>query len=76
MHQQGLSFCAAPDDWSVWLAFHVKRRCCGYGVISLSATMEELGSRFTEVMVRNPETNEERVIVIPTLQAASAKTEG
>ena len=31
---------------------------------------------FTEVMVRNPETNEERVLVIPTLQTAITKSEG
>lgn len=40
------------------------------------ALQSQAGQGFTEVMVRNPETNEERVIVIPTLQAASAKTEG
>lgn len=28
---------------------------------------------FTEVVVRNPETNEERVLVIPNLQPASGK---
>ncbi len=26
MHQQGLSFGATPEGWSVWLTFHVKRR--------------------------------------------------
>jgi len=30
---------------------------------------------FTEVVVRNPETNEERVLVIPTLQTGSARSE-
>ena len=28
---------------------------------------------FTEVIVRNPETNEERVLVIPALQSGSGK---
>lgn len=40
------------------------------------ALQSQAGQGFTEVMVRNPETSEERVIVIPTLQAASPKTEG
>ena len=30
---------------------------------------------YTEVIVRNPETNEERVLVIPNLQAASRKAQ-
>lgn len=40
------------------------------------ALQSQAGQGFTEVMVRNPETNEERVLVIPTLQTASAKSEG
>ncbi|MBN8603427.1 MAG: hypothetical protein J0M26_20495 [Planctomycetes bacterium] len=40
------------------------------------ALQSQAGQGFTEVLVRNPETSEERVIVIPTLQAASPKTEG
>jgi Arc/MetJ-type ribon-helix-helix transcriptional regulator len=40
------------------------------------ALQSQAGQGFTEVLVRNPETNEERVLVIPTLQAASAKSEG
>src|SRR5919108_6362898 len=40
------------------------------------ALQSQAGQGFTEVMVRNPETNEERVLVIPILQPSSAKTEG
>ncbi len=40
------------------------------------ALQSQAGQGFTEVMVRNPETNEERVLVIPTLQTASPKSEG
>ena len=40
------------------------------------ALQSQAGQGFTEVMVRNPETREERVLVIPALQAASAKAEG
>jgi|GEM_PF-813605 len=40
------------------------------------ALQSQAGQGFTEVMVRNPETNEERVIVIPALQAPTAKTGG
>jgi Arc/MetJ-type ribon-helix-helix transcriptional regulator len=40
------------------------------------ALQSQAGQGFTEVMVRNPETNEERVLVIPTLQPSSAKSEG
>jgi len=40
------------------------------------ALQSQAGQGFTEVMVRNPETKEERVIVIPTLQAPTAKTGG
>lgn len=39
------------------------------------ALQSQAGQGFTEVMVRNPETNEQRVLVIPTLQMGSAKTE-
>jgi Arc/MetJ-type ribon-helix-helix transcriptional regulator len=31
---------------------------------------------YTEVIVRNPETNEERVLVIPNLQPPAGKTQG
>ena len=31
---------------------------------------------YTEVIVRNPETNEERVLVIPNLQPAPGKSQG
>jgi Arc/MetJ-type ribon-helix-helix transcriptional regulator len=40
------------------------------------ALQSQAGQGFTEILVRNPETNEERVLVIPTLQSANAKTEG
>jgi hypothetical protein len=39
------------------------------------ALQSQAGQGFTEVMVRNPETNEERVLVIPALQSASTKSE-
>lgn len=39
------------------------------------ALHSQAGQGFTEILVRNPETNEERVLVIPTLQSASAKAE-
>jgi Arc/MetJ-type ribon-helix-helix transcriptional regulator len=39
------------------------------------ALQSQAGRGFTEVIVRNPETKEERVLVIPTLQPAGAKTE-
>lgn len=40
------------------------------------ALQSQAGQGFTEVMVRNPETDEERVLVIPTLQPSSKKPEG
>jgi Arc/MetJ-type ribon-helix-helix transcriptional regulator len=40
------------------------------------ALQSQANQGFTEVLVRNPETNEERVLVIPTLQAKPAKPEG
>lgn len=40
------------------------------------ALQSQAGQGFTEVMVRNPETHEERVLVIPTLQTGSANSEG
>lgn len=40
------------------------------------ALQSQAGQGFSEVRVRNPETNEERVLVIPTLQASIAKSEG
>jgi len=40
------------------------------------ALQSQAGQGFTEVLVRNPETNEERVLVIPTFPSNSAKTEG
>lgn len=39
------------------------------------ALQSQAGRGFTEVLVRNPDTNEERVLVIPTLQPASPKSE-
>jgi Arc/MetJ-type ribon-helix-helix transcriptional regulator len=39
------------------------------------ALQSQAGQGFTEVLVRNPETNEERVLVIPTLQTGRAKSE-
>jgi len=39
------------------------------------ALQSQAGQGFTEVLVRNPETNEERVLVIPTLQTGSARSE-
>lgn len=38
------------------------------------ALQSQAGRGFTEVLVRNPDTNEERVLVIPTLQPASPKS--
>jgi hypothetical protein len=40
------------------------------------ALQSQAGQGFTEVVVRNPETNEERVLVIPTLQSTAAKSQG
>jgi Arc/MetJ-type ribon-helix-helix transcriptional regulator len=40
------------------------------------ALQSQANQGFTEVLVRNPETNEERVLVIPTLQSKPAKAEG
>ena len=40
------------------------------------ALQMQAGQGFTEVRVRNPETNEERVLVIPTLQASNANPVG
>jgi Arc/MetJ-type ribon-helix-helix transcriptional regulator len=40
------------------------------------ALQSQAGQGFTEVLVRNPETNEERVLVLPPLQAANPKAEG
>lgn len=39
------------------------------------ALQSQAGRGFTEVLVRNPETNEERVLVIPTLQPVGPKSE-
>jgi Arc/MetJ-type ribon-helix-helix transcriptional regulator len=39
------------------------------------ALQSQAGRGFTEVLVRNPDTKEERVLVIPTLQPASPKSE-
>jgi Arc/MetJ-type ribon-helix-helix transcriptional regulator len=39
------------------------------------ALQAQAGRGFTEVLVRNPETNEERVLVIPTLQPARPKSQ-
>jgi Arc/MetJ-type ribon-helix-helix transcriptional regulator len=39
------------------------------------ALQSQAGQGFTEVVVRNPGTNEERVLVIPTLQTGSARSE-
>ena len=39
------------------------------------ALQSQAGQGFTEVRVRNPETTEERVLVIPTLQPTTAKSE-
>ncbi len=39
------------------------------------ALQSQAGRGFTEVLVRNPDTKEERVLVIPTLQPASSKSE-
>ena len=38
------------------------------------ALQSQAGRGFTEILVRNPDTKEERVLVIPTLQAANTKT--
>ena len=38
------------------------------------ALQSQANQGFTEVVVRNPETNEERVLVIPTLQATPAES--
>ena len=40
------------------------------------ALQSQANKGFTEVLVRNPETNEERVLVIPMLQSMPAKSEG
>lgn len=40
------------------------------------ALQTQAGQGFTEVRVRNPETNEERVLVIPALQTSGVKSEG
>jgi Arc/MetJ-type ribon-helix-helix transcriptional regulator len=40
------------------------------------ALQSQAGQGFTEVLVRNPETNEERVLVIPALQSTGTKSEG
>ena len=40
------------------------------------ALQSQAGQGFTEVIIRNPETKEERVLVIPTLQTTSTKSEG
>lgn len=37
------------------------------------ALQVQAGQGYTEVVVRNPETNEERVVVIPSLQPSSKK---
>lgn len=37
------------------------------------ALQSQANQGFTEVLVRNPETNEEKILVIPTLQAKPAK---
>jgi Arc/MetJ-type ribon-helix-helix transcriptional regulator len=39
------------------------------------ALQAQAGRGFTEVLVRNPETNEERVLVIPNLQPGRPKSE-
>jgi hypothetical protein len=38
------------------------------------ALQSQAGKGFTEVLVRNPETNEERVLVIPTLLTTNSKS--
>ena len=40
------------------------------------ALQSQANQGFTEVIVRNPETNEERVLVIPTLQGPPSDKEG
>ncbi|AMV24214.1 hypothetical protein VT84_07440 [Gemmata sp. SH-PL17] len=40
------------------------------------ALQAQANQGFTEVVVRNPETREERVLVIPVLQAPSGDAEG
>ena len=40
------------------------------------ALQSQAGQGFTEVKVRNPDTNEERVLVIPTLQLSVSGSEG
>ena len=40
------------------------------------ALQSQANQGFTEVLVRNPETNEERVLVIPALQQSAAKPQG
>ena len=40
------------------------------------ALQSQANQGFTEVIVRNPETNEERVLVIPSLHSRPAETEG
>src|ERR1700736_59653 len=40
------------------------------------ALQSQAGQGFTEVLVRNPETDEARVLVIPTLEPAKPKSEG
>lgn len=40
------------------------------------ALQSQAGQGFTEILVRNPETNQERVLVIPTLQSANTKAGG
>jgi Arc/MetJ-type ribon-helix-helix transcriptional regulator len=45
--------------------------------LQISRALQSQASQgFTEVIVRNPETNEERVLVIPTLAGKPADTEG
>ena len=40
------------------------------------ALQSQAGQGFTEILVRNPETKEERVLVIPTLQPTASKPQG
>jgi Arc/MetJ-type ribon-helix-helix transcriptional regulator len=40
------------------------------------ALQSQANQGYTEVLVRNPETNEERVLVIPTMQSKPAQPDG
>ena len=69
---------ACTDGNTIWLpALPIDdAEAAAHCALEVSRALQSQAVRgFTEVLVRNPETNEERVLVIPTLQTASAKPE-